>query len=196
MERGLEWMLGFSQSSAVFLRIGKRFPALLAALFRALDEDGDGRINVEAGELQCKSEWLASLLELNARSLRRHLSLTGLMDRGLLLTGTTPARADATQGDGASCLHGLGAWSGGKQPADDFTATGTAPRTRKLRGPRGLRPASSHWAKMYISIPSMAGSPASSLALSAEKSCAGWSLAMIHSLHAMSENCWLGLHRP
>ena len=42
-------MLGIEKkSSASSLRIGARFPALLDALFRALDEDGDGRINVEA----------------------------------------------------------------------------------------------------------------------------------------------------
>ncbi|CAE7723402.1 unnamed protein product [Symbiodinium sp. CCMP2456] len=47
VERGLEWMLGFQGSQASSLQIATRFPALLTALFRALDEDGDGRITVE-----------------------------------------------------------------------------------------------------------------------------------------------------
>ncbi|CAE7259970.1 unnamed protein product [Symbiodinium microadriaticum] len=47
VERGLEWMLGFQGSQVSSLQIATRFPALLTALFRALDEDGDGRITVE-----------------------------------------------------------------------------------------------------------------------------------------------------
>ena len=53
IERGLEWMLGLQGSqkdsqNGPSLRIAKRFPALVTALFRVLDEDGDGQINVEA----------------------------------------------------------------------------------------------------------------------------------------------------
>ncbi|CAE7397563.1 unnamed protein product [Symbiodinium natans] len=52
IERGLEWMLGLQGSqkdsqNGPSLRIAKRFPALVTALFRVLDEDGDGQINVE-----------------------------------------------------------------------------------------------------------------------------------------------------
>ena len=55
MERVLEWMLGFQGSnSQASLQIATRFPALLTALFRALDEDGDGRITVEAQGLSLK----------------------------------------------------------------------------------------------------------------------------------------------
>ena len=60
-------MLGFQGSQVSSLQIATRFPALLTALFRALDEDGDGRITVEATGVRlqtcCHRQFLSPIFE-------------------------------------------------------------------------------------------------------------------------------------